>query len=50
MTWLHPEVFMRLAVVLAVVMHLSVINALAQTPAFARTNYPFLGNDQITPR
>jgi hypothetical protein len=38
---------MRLPLVLAVATHLSVINALAQSPTFARTDYPFLGNDHI---
>ena len=38
---------MRFPFVLAVAMHLSGITAFAQTPTFARTDYPFLGNDHI---
>lgn len=38
---------MRLPVVLAVAMHLTVINAFAQSATFARTDYPFLGNDHV---
>jgi hypothetical protein len=38
---------MRLPLVLAVATHLSVINAFAQSATFARTDYPFLGNDHI---
>src|SRR5687767_11205674 len=41
------EVRMRLALVLAVATHLSVSNAFAQSATFARTDYPFLGNDHI---
>src|SRR6476620_11810728 len=38
---------MRLPLVLAVATHLSVVNAAAQSATFARTDYPFLGNDHI---
>ena len=38
---------MRLALVLVVATHLSVVDAVAQSATFARTNYPFLGNDHI---
>jgi hypothetical protein len=38
---------MRLPLVLAVALQLSVIDASAQSATFARTDYPFLGNDHI---
>lgn len=38
---------MRFALALAVTAQLSAANAFAQTATFARTDYPFLGNDQI---
>ena len=38
---------MRLAIVLAILTHLSAVSALAQTATFARTDYPFLRNDHI---
>ena len=38
---------MRSPFLLAVAIHLIVVNASAQTPTFARTDYPFLGNDHI---
>jgi len=38
---------MRLPLVLALATHLSVVDAFAQSATFARTGYPFLGNDHI---
>lgn len=38
---------MRLPLALAVLTHLSAINVFAQSATFARTDYPFLGNDHI---
>lgn len=38
---------MRSPFFLAIAIHLTVITASAQTPTFARTDYPFLGNEHI---
>ena len=38
---------MRLSLVLAVVTQLSLASAFAQSATFARTDYPFLGNDHV---
>jgi hypothetical protein len=38
---------MRLAPLLAIVIHLVTVDAIAQTATFARSDYPFLGNDHI---
>jgi len=38
---------MRLALVLVVIAHLSAVSAFAQSATFARTDYPFLGNEHI---
>ena len=38
---------MRLLLILAVATPLSAISAFAQSATFARTNYPFLGNDRL---